>query len=109
MAESMLTTPRGPGAPAYNRVVGLELIVDPSASGEPQRTLTVMLWTRDADPVLKDAKVFTSGADFRAWLKEVVFEHGSENISVRWTKRLLADKIASRLVAACLGIDVPEG
>jgi hypothetical protein len=105
---SMLAAAPRPAWGAYNRSVGLELIVDPSASGEPQRTLTVMLWTTDDDPVLKDAKVFTNGADLRAWLKEIIATYGGENISVRWTKRLLKDKIASRLVAACLGIDPPD-
>jgi hypothetical protein len=80
--------------------MGLELIVDPSASGElPHKTVTVMLWSMGDDPALLDAKVFTSSADL---------PHGSENISVRWSKKLKADLTLSGLIAACLDLDAPS-
>jgi hypothetical protein len=86
----------------------VELIVDPSASGElPRKTVTVMLWSVAEDPALLDAKVFTSGAEIRMWLKDVIAKHGAANVSVRWSKKLRADTTLSGLIAACLGIDVP--
>ena len=89
---------------------GLELIVDPSASGElPQKTTTVMLWATDDDPRLLDAQVFTSAADLRAWLKSAVAKHGPGSIRVRWTRRLLASDSICKLVAACLDVEVPGG
>jgi hypothetical protein len=88
--------------------MGLELIVDPSASGElPHKTVTVMLWSMGDDPALLDAKVFTNSADLRAWLKATVATHGSENISVRWSKKLKADLTLSGLIAACLDQEAP--
>jgi hypothetical protein len=87
----------------------LELIVDPSASGElPQKTTTVMLWAMGDDPRLLDAQVFTSAADLRVWLKAAAAKHGAANIRVRWTKRLLASDSVCGLVAACLDTDVPR-
>jgi hypothetical protein len=86
----------------------LELIVDPSASGElPRKTTTVMLWSTGEDPRLLDAQVFTGAADLRAWLKEAVGKHGAGTIKVRWTRRLLANETVCKLVAACLDTDVP--
>lgn len=97
-----------PAAP-YNRSVSLELIVDPSASGElPQKTVSVMLWSTVAgDPVLVDAKAFTNAADLRVWLKEIAARHGAANISVRWTNRLRSSQGVCKLIAACLGVDAP--
>jgi hypothetical protein len=87
---------------------GLELIVDPSASGElPRKTTTVMLWSADADPRLLDAQVFTSAADLRAWLKAAAARYGAANIRIRWTRRLLANDTICKLVAACLDTEVP--
>ena len=91
--------------------MGLELIIDPAASGsgDPARkTTTVMLWTVGEDPQILDAQAFSNPADLRVWLKRVAATYGPGNIVVRWTRQLRAAPHMSKLVAVCLGVDLPE-
>ena len=89
----------------------MELIVDPAASGagDPaEKTTTVMLWTTGDDPQVVDARAFSNPADLRAWLKQVAATHGTGSVVVRWTRQLRAAPHMAKLVAVCLGVQLPE-
>src|SRR5688500_14894162 len=87
------------------------LIVDPTASGAgapAEKTTTVMLWTTGDDPQIVDAQAFSNPADLRTWLKQVAATHGTGSVVVRWTRQLRAAPHMAKLVAVCLGVELPE-
>ena len=88
-------------------VEGFELFVDAGASHE-QTSTGVMLWTKGRDPHLVDDQLFTNAADLRSWLKDAAFKYGAENITVRWTNKLLEFPAVAKLIAVCLDVEPPQ-
>ena len=63
----------------YSGRVGIELIVEPAASGSEnslQKRTTAMLWTIGEDPQVLDAQAFSNPADLRTWLKRTAERYG---------------------------------
>lgn len=95
----------------YSGLVEVELIVDPGASGtgdRANRTTTVMLWTIGEDPQVVEAQALSNPADLRAWLKQTAATYGAGNVVVRWTRQLRAAPHVAKLVAVCLGVELPN-
>jgi len=82
------------------------LMVDRSEPGprnEPR--ISAMLWSADEDPWLLEAQQFRSETELRRWLGEVATKH--EDIVVRWTEKLKAEKPLAAAVAESLGVAIP--
>ena len=95
----------------YSDRVGIELIVEPAASGSGnslQKRTTAMLWTIGEDPQVLDAQAFSNPADLRTWLKRTAERYGPGSIVVRWSRQLQASPHMAKLVAVCLGVELPQ-
>ena len=82
------------------------LMVDRSEPGprnEPR--ISAMLWSADEDPWLLEAQQFRSETELRRWLGEVATKY--EDIVVRWTEKLKAEKPLAAAVAESLGVAIP--
>jgi len=82
------------------------LMVDRSEPGprnEPR--ISAMLWSADKDPWLLEAQQFRSENELRRWLGDVATKY--EDIAVRWTDKLKAEKTLAAAVAECLGVAIP--
>jgi len=82
------------------------LMVDRSEPGprnEPR--ISAMLWSADKDPWLLEAQQFRSENELRRWLGDVATKY--EDIAVRWTDKLRAEKTLAAAVAECLGVPIP--
>ena len=82
------------------------LMVDRSEPGprnEPR--ISAMLWSADKDPWLLEAAQFRSENELRRWLGDVATKY--EDIAVRWTDKLKAEKTLAAAVAECLGVAIP--
>ncbi len=82
------------------------LMVDRSEPGprnEPR--ISAMLWSADMDPWLLEAQQFRSETELRRWLGEVATKY--EDIAVRWTDKLKAEKPLAAAVAESLGVAIP--
>jgi hypothetical protein len=82
------------------------LMVDRSEPGprnEPR--ISAMLWSADKDPWLLEAQQFRSEPELRRWLVEIATKYN--DIAVRWTEKLKAQKTLAATVAECLGVVLP--
>ncbi|HEY2942782.1 MAG TPA: hypothetical protein VGN09_10155 [Vicinamibacteria bacterium] len=82
------------------------LMVDRSEPGprnEPR--ISAMLWSADKDPWLLEAQQFRSEPELRRWLAEIATKYN--DIAVRWTEKLKAQKTLAATVAECLGVVLP--
>jgi hypothetical protein len=77
---------------------------EPGPRSEPR--ISAMLWSAHADPWLLDAQQFRSEGELRQWLGGVVAKYG-DDIAVRWTDKLKAQKPLAAVVADCLGLAIP--
>lgn len=76
---------------------------EPGPRSEPR--ISGMLWSGDKDPWLLDAQQFRSENELRRWLGEVAGKY--EDVVVRWTERLKAEKGLAAAVSESLGVTIP--
>ena len=76
---------------------------EPVPRNEPR--ISAMLWSADKDPWLLEAQQFRSEPELRRWLAEIATKYN--DIAVRWTEKLKAQKTLAATVAECLGVVLP--
>jgi hypothetical protein len=82
------------------------LMVDRSEPGpRSESRISAMLWSADKDPWLLEAQQFRGETELRRWLGEIATRY--EDIAVRWTDKLKAEKTLAAAVAECLGVAIP--
>jgi hypothetical protein len=76
----------------------------PGPRNEPR--ISALLWSADSDPWLLDAQQFRGEGELREWLRGVVARY-RDDVAVRWTEKLKAQKALAAAVADCLGLAIP--
>jgi hypothetical protein len=76
---------------------------EPGPRNEPR--ISAMLWSADKDPWLLDAQQFRSETELRRRLHAIAAKY--QDIAVKWTDKLKAEKALCAVVAESLGLTSP--